>query len=171
MIFIAIGSNLPTEKFGSPFDNCREAVRRMPAYGIKPVQFSKCYQTEPVPKSDQPDYVNAVIAVETLLAPDELLRALRKIEQQFGRVRTEQNAARTLDLDIVSYNDEIVSSPPDLILPHPRMQDREFVLRPLADIAPNWVHPENGQSALGMLQKNPKDTGSYRIKPLAASLY
>ena len=98
-----------------------------------------------MPVSDQPWFVNGVARVETTLDPTALLSLLRRLEQEFGRQRSVRNAARTLDLDIIDYDGKVENTP-ELTLPHPRMQDRAFVLLPLAEIAPGWRHPALGKA-------------------------
>lgn len=118
--------------------------------GLRLNGLSRWYLTAPVPPSGQPDYVNAVasLLVEPghTIDPAELLSQLMGIEERCGRERSVPNAARTLDLDIIAVAD-LVRSTPDPILPHPRAHLRAFVLAPLADVAPNWVHPVLGRTA------------------------
>ncbi len=104
---------------------------------------SRWYSTAPIPPSGQPRYVNAVLRLITAEAPAALLRRLAAIEGTFGRVRTAPDAARTLDLDIIDM-EGLVRTAPDPILPHPRAHLRGFVLYPLRDVAPDWVHPVSG---------------------------
>jgi 2-amino-4-hydroxy-6-hydroxymethyldihydropteridine diphosphokinase len=104
---------------------------------------SRWYSTAPIPPSGQPRYINAVLRLVTTASPSALLGMLATIEGEFGRVRTEPDAARTLDLDIIDMGG-IVRRAPDPILPHPRAHVRGFVLYPLRDVAPNWVHPASG---------------------------
>ncbi len=93
-----------------------------------------------MPPSDQPWFVNAVLSVATELGANDLLSVLQAIERQFGRVRAEANAPRTLDLDILDYQGEVMNAA-SLVLPHPRLHERRFVLVPIAEIAPEWRHP------------------------------
>ena len=109
-----------------------------------------------MPASDQPWYVNAVAEVVTKLAPDRLLLVLHEVEQAFGRVRSVANAARTIDLDLLDFRGEIAPGGPGrATLPHPRLQDRAFVLRPLADLAPGWRHPATGRPIQALLAALP----------------
>jgi 2-amino-4-hydroxy-6-hydroxymethyldihydropteridine diphosphokinase len=112
----------------------------MEEQGIKILYRSSTWLTAPVPVSDQPWYHNEVVAVETDLSPFGLLEALQGIEAEFGRVRTVRNAPRLLDLDLIAYDDVILNKP-ELIVPHPRMHKRAFVLLPLREIAQHWEHP------------------------------
>ena len=144
MILIGLGANLPSA-VGGPQQTLEAALARIEAAGVHIVAHSRWYRTAPVPVSDQPWFVNGVARVETVLDPPALLRVLRGVEREFGRRRTVPNAARTLDLDIIDY-DNRVEDTPELILPHPRVQDRAFVLLPLAEVAPEWRHPTLGQT-------------------------
>ena len=138
---LALGSNLPS-RFGAPADNLREAIRRLGDLGeVKAV--SSFRTTQPVGYLDQPDFVNAAALLETPLGPLELLRELLALEHAMGRDRTAAAPAkgpRIIDLDLLLYAD-LVLADPELILPHPAMHQRRFVLEPLAEIAPGWVHP------------------------------
>jgi dihydropteroate synthase/2-amino-4-hydroxy-6-hydroxymethyldihydropteridine diphosphokinase len=149
MILIALGANLPSPQ-GAPPETLRRALAELAARGLAIVAKSHVYLTEPVPRSNQPWYANQVIAVETRLAPKALLTLLLEVEHQFGRDRGERNAARSLDLDILAYRDETLDSP-ELVLPHPRMHERAFVLAPLVEIAPDWRHPLLERSAAALL--------------------
>ena len=139
MILIALGANLPS-RFGPPLETLAAARRAMRARGLDIIAQSSTWLTAPVPVSDQPWYHNEVVAVRTALSPFSLLQTLQDIEEDFGRVRTVRNAPRVLDLDLIGYNRTILSKP-ELIVPHPRMHKRAFVLLPLREIAPDWVHP------------------------------
>lgn len=139
MILIALGSNLPG-RHGGPPQELRAAQIAMEQVGIKILKSSCIWKTAPVPTSDQPWYHNMVVQAETGLSAFTLLETLQNIEHSFGRVRTERNAPRIMDLDLIAYNDEIIDRP-ELIVPHPRMHERAFVLLPLREIAPKWIHP------------------------------
>ena len=107
------------------------------------VHTSSLYRTAPVGLKNQPDFINAVAALETGLAPEELLDALLDLEARFGRVRRDRNGPRTLDLDLLLYDDQFIDLP-RLTLPHPRLHLRAFVLQPLAEITPDLVIPGRG---------------------------
>ena len=139
MIYIALGANLPSQ-FGNPRETLKRAINEIAKYDIHVLYQSPVYLTAPVPISDQPWYHNAVIGVSTDTSPTELIKTLKNIEHDFGRINSERNAPRVIDLDIIAYHD-IVQPHDHLTIPHPRMHDRAFVLCPLRDIAPNWVHP------------------------------
>lgn len=118
--------------------------------GITLHKTSSRYQTAPV-GLPQPDYINSCALLETSFNPLELLEILLKIEAQFGRIRKERNGPRTLDLDILLFDDLILESP-TLQIPHPRMIERAFVLVPLAEIAPNWREPVSGKAIAQLVQ-------------------
>ena len=118
----------------------RNALAHLSANGVEVVKVSTFIETEPYGVTDQPGFVNAVCQVKTELAPLELLRLLLSIEQEMGRVRLRRWGERNIDLDLLLYGDACVVSE-ELTLPHPDMQNRDFVLLPLAEIAPEVVHP------------------------------
>lgn len=141
MIYIGLGSNLPSSA-GSPLSTVKTALKRLLHFGIEVRSVSHWYESEPVPVSDQPWFVNGVAEVETSLKPVAVLKVLLEVEQEFGRERGELNAARSLDLDLLDYDGMVLKE--GLILPHPRLHQRAFVLHPLKDVAPQWVHPVLG---------------------------
>ena len=157
MILIGVGSNLTSERFASPVDVCNAALKELERQGCVIRRRSRWYESAPVPVSDQPWFVNGVVAVETALEPAELLGLLHGIEAAFGRVRRARNEARVLDLDLLAYGDLVTAGPPGPALPHPRMHERAFVLLPLAEIAPGWRHPATGKSVSELLQALPRD--------------
>ena len=161
MILIALGANLPSAA-GGPQETLEAALARLEENGVHVAARSRWYRTAPVPVSDQPWFLNGVVRVETALDPPALLSLLRRIEQEFGRQRSVPNAARTLDLDIIDY-DGRVENTPDLTLPHPRMQDRAFVLLPLAEIAPRWRHPTLGKTVASLISGLPPEQKAERV--------
>ncbi len=141
MILVAVGANLPGRDSEPPVATCRRAVRAMRDMpDLRLIAVSRWYETAPVPPAAQPDYVNGVARLEGDTPPALLLARLQAIEADEGRRRGAPNAARTLDLDIVAMGD-LVRASPDPVLPHPRAHLRAFVLVPLAEVAPGWVHP------------------------------
>ena len=140
--FIALGSNLD-----APRDQVTGGMQEVGALPeTRLLKRSSLYRTAPVGFADQPDFINAVVMVETALSPRALLAELLRIERRHGRVREFLNAPRTLDLDVLLYGD-LVLHEPGLSLPHPRMHERAFVLLPLAEIAPDAVIPGKGRIA------------------------
>ena len=139
LAYVALGANL-----GNPEVTVKAAIAALG--GIREstrVAASSLYRTAPVGLKHQPDFINAVVALETKLAPLALLEELFAIESRFGRRRSVKNAPRTLDLDLLLHGDAVLATP-TLILPHPRMHQRAFVLAPLAEIAPLAVIPGHG---------------------------
>jgi 2-amino-4-hydroxy-6-hydroxymethyldihydropteridine diphosphokinase len=126
--FVALGSNL-----GERLANLQEAVERLgQTAGIRVLRTSRVYETDPV-GPPQPDYLNAVVMVETLLSARELLEACLSVERAMGRERGERWGPRTIDLDVLSYGQEDIDEP-GLVIPHPRMHERAFVLAPLLEL-------------------------------------
>lgn len=162
MILVGIGSNLAHAPAQSPRDTVDAALRALPAIGVRAVKRSGWYLSEPVPVSDQPWFVNGVVCVETGLAPIALLTALLRLERDFARVRGAPNAARTLDLDLLDYDARLCDGP-SLVLPHPRLHLRRFVLAPLCEIEPGWRHPRLGLSANELLERLPPDQIASRL--------
>jgi 2-amino-4-hydroxy-6-hydroxymethyldihydropteridine diphosphokinase len=149
--YIALGANLPSPA-GPPHQTLDAAIDRLSELGHLKAR-SSYYSTDPVGYEDQPTFLNAAIAIETLLDPQTLLDRLLEIERSFGRNRTNAipNGPRTLDLDILLYGDYVLSTQA-LQLPHPRMAQRSFVLLPMAEIAPKLIHPELRKSMTQLLQ-------------------
>ncbi len=143
---IGLGANLPGPDGASARLMCERALRDLALLpGLALRVRSRWYSTAPVPPSGQPRYVNAVARLEGPIEPADLLAALHAIEARAGRVRGTPNAARPLDLDIIDMAG-MVRDAPDPVLPHPRADQRLFVLLPLRDVAPWWVHPRLGAS-------------------------
>jgi len=139
VILIGLGANL-SGPYGSPEKALQACDPVFKARGFPIVSSSHIWMSAPVPLSDQPWYRNAVVRVETALSPEVLITALHSIEADFGRVRSARNASRVLDLDLLVY-DDVVLERDDLYVPHPRMHTRAFVLYPLQENAPDWIHP------------------------------
>jgi len=149
---IALGANL-----GDRAATLSEAIRRIGALG-RVVAVSSLYETEPVGYLDQPRFLNAALLLDTELEPEALLDGLQAIEQNLGRVRTFRNAPRTLDLDLLFYGDRVIETA-RLTVPHPRLQERAFVLVPLGEIAPDFVHPGIGTTVRALLDQLPDRSG------------
>ncbi|WP_293329659.1 2-amino-4-hydroxy-6-hydroxymethyldihydropteridine diphosphokinase [Microcoleus sp. CAWBG58] len=154
---IALGSNL-----GDSLATLKSAIATLnhtPGIAVK--SHSSWYQTAPV-GPPQPDYINACAILEVTLQPQQLLTTLLEIEKKFNRIRREKWGPRTLDLDLLLYDDLILETP-TLTLPHPRMTQRAFVLVPLVEIAPDWVHPVT-KSAIGQILKTADCSGVHKMK-------
>lgn len=157
MKIVALGANLPSS-YGTPAQTLYAALKAMAAKDIWPVQISRVWKTAPVPFVEgQPWYHNAVAAVETSKSAHDLLKTLLTIEGEFCRVRTVKNAPRLLDLDLIAYDDQIIGEEPDIIVPHPRMDSRAFVLLPMSDIVDEWAHPQTGQTLEDLIALIPDD--------------
>jgi 2-amino-4-hydroxy-6-hydroxymethyldihydropteridine diphosphokinase len=153
VILIALGSNLPSHA-GSSRETLRAALDELAQNGVVPLQVSAFYATPAWPDPNDPSYVNAVAQVDTTLAPDALMARLHAVERKFGRERGARNAPRTLDLDLLDYDGRIEGGPP--VLPHPRIEQRAFVLVPLADVAPSWIHPVSGRNVRALIEALPE---------------
>jgi len=159
-IFIALGSNM-----GDREENLLRAVAavgRLPDTRI--TALSPLYDTEPVGGISQNNYLNAVMRLTSSLSPQQLLKELLRIETAiFKRKRALTWGPRSIDLDILFYGSKVISNPPDLLLPHPRLHERRFVLAPLADIAPGFIHPVHGKSISALLADLPPGGNVTRI--------
>ena len=157
-IYIGLGGNLPHPQYGAPKVTLQAALAALRDRGIQVRRLSPWYRTAPVPASEQPWYFNAVAELATDLPADRLLAELHAVEEQFGRVRSVPNAPRIIDLDLLDFRGEIAAGGPGkATLPHPRMTGRGFVLRPLADLAPDWRHPVTGASVEALVAALPGD--------------
>jgi 2-amino-4-hydroxy-6-hydroxymethyldihydropteridine diphosphokinase len=150
MIVIGLGANVPS-KCGAPAATLRAALARLESLGLRILAVSSFYRTPAWPDPADPPFVNAVATVQTRLQPMELLTLLHQVETEYGRVRSTPNSPRTLDLDLIDHEGLVMRG--TLILPHPRMAQRSFVLVPLAQIAPGWRHPETGEGVAALLDR------------------
>ncbi len=171
---IALGGNLPLGEMSS-LDILQAAIREFTHLMGEACQTSRLFQTPCFPVGAGPDYINGVLTVETDRSGGEILKLLHQVEQEFSRQREQRWGMRTLDLDLIAYGEEIApdlegylawrdmplerqmaETPSELILPHPRLQDRAFVLVPLCDIWPEWRHPILGKTAAELCAELPK---------------
>jgi 2-amino-4-hydroxy-6-hydroxymethyldihydropteridine diphosphokinase len=149
IVYIGIGSNL-----GNREDNCLKAIESLEKNGLHISKRSSLYETEPWGVKEQPKFVNMAIEAETDLSPKDLLLLLKKIEKDMGRLPSMRWGPRIIDLDILLYDDLRINNT-DLQIPHPLMHERDFVLKPLAEIAPEKVHPILSRK-IGDLLRNSK---------------
>lgn len=181
-ILIALGANLPSAA-GGPAQTLRAALAALPAQGMQVAQVSRFYATPCFPAGAGPDYVNACAVLASDLAPQGVLAALHAVEASLGRTRQVRWGARSLDLDLLAVGEKILpdlagyaawrdlpartqrtATPDRLILPHPRLHERGFVLVPLADVAPDWCHPVSGLTVRDMLARLPAEARA-EVKP------
>lgn len=156
-IYVALGANLPHPVLGPPRAVLEQAVAALEARGLAVVRRSRWYRSRPVPPSGQPWYVNGVIEVAGSQTAPDLMTLLHAVEEDFGRVRSEPNAARVLDLDLLDFHGA-VSQPGDWpVLPHPRAAARAFVLLPLRELAPAWRDPASGRGIDSLIAGLPDD--------------
>ena len=155
MIFISLGANLDSRDHGSPVATLSAALDALGLHNCSVLRRSSWYSSAPVPASSQPWFVNAVAQLESNLAPESLLAHLQAIEDRFGRVRSTPNAPRTIDLDLLVYDDRVLQADPGPIVPHPRMHQRAFVLLPLRELAPDWADPRSGRSLQDLIDDLP----------------
>jgi 2-amino-4-hydroxy-6-hydroxymethyldihydropteridine diphosphokinase len=187
LVLIALGANLPF-RGAMPETTLSHALASLVANGLPPVAVSRFFRTPCFPAGAGPDYVNAAcsLRISADFSPLDLLAVLHRIENDFGRQRHLRWGMRTLDLDLIAFGDSVFPDPqtqahwrdlpaadqsrlaPDgLILPHPRLQDRPFVLIPLADVAPDWCHPLLGRTVAEMVEGlSPADRAG--IQPVSA---
>jgi 2-amino-4-hydroxy-6-hydroxymethyldihydropteridine diphosphokinase len=151
MILIGIGSNI-SGNWGTPRATVRKAIATLRKSACKVLSVSSIVETAPFGNTKQPNFINAVVRIATKLDPESLLQRLQQIEKDAGRKRGRKWGPRTLDLDILDYNGLIRSKNPPL-LPHPGLAQRQFVLGPIAEIAPRWRHPQSDMSAAHLLQR------------------
>lgn len=151
-IFIGIGGNLLPDGYSDLHSAFSAAVDSL-GQQVTLCACSPWYVTAPVPVSDQPDFLNAVLKIQTAVSPHELLDILLDTEARFGRVRSVRNAARKLDLDILAWGTQLINDD-RLSVPHPRLAERAFVLLPWRDIAPDWVHPVCGKTIADLAEQD-----------------
>ena len=139
MVYIGIGSNL-----GNRINNIEKAKYLLEFNGINILKFSSYYETLSWPDPKKPKFINIVIQSNTKKSPQNLLEIFKTIEKNLGRLTGLKNSPRTCDIDIISYKNKIITK--KIIIPHKRMSKRNFVLIPLFEIAPNWIHPKTNKS-------------------------
>ena len=180
---VAYGGNVET-RFGSPLQTMKMALQELEKLPGRITNQSPIYKTPAFPAGSGPDFANGVFSLESELSPEQLIAALHSVEMSFGRERLTRWGARTLDLDILACDDNILpnkdiwfewhdlpldqqmkTSPDQLVLPHPRLHERAFVLVPFADVAPNWYHPVLSKTVAEMRDDLPESLKN-EVKPL-----
>lgn len=161
-VFIALGTNL-----GKKIDNLHQALTRIKNFDFQKIHLSPVYETQPMYVRDQPSFLNMVIRAETRFSYSKLLRTIKNIEHNMGRKNTFRNGPRLIDLDIL-YLDDLLLNTIDLQIPHPRISERQFVLQPLFDIAPNWLDVRTKKTVAEMIGKiKQSDT----LKPITVTAW
>jgi 2-amino-4-hydroxy-6-hydroxymethyldihydropteridine diphosphokinase len=156
LVYLAVGTNL-----GDRRANLAEALAQLPPQ-VTVEAVSRLYETAPAYVTDQPPFFNIALKGRTSLVPADLLAYLKLLEKKLGRQKAKRYGPRTIDLDILFYDERVVDSP-DLQIPHPRLPERAFVLLPLADIAPDLVHPILQQTISALREALPPDNGILKI--------
>jgi len=156
LAYLSIGSNL-----GNREQNLKTAVQKLESIGTV-LCVSSLYETEPVEFTDQPMFLNSAVALETSASPARLIEQLIEIEKGMGRERIQRKGPRTIDLDILLFGDQILNTE-KLTIPHPAMQHRRFVLEPLAEIAPEVIHPVLKRTVRELLKQLPAEQSVHRI--------
>ena len=139
-IIIGIGGNIKSEEGVHPIRIAMRAISYFKDYSINITNQSSWYETEPIPKSDQPNFFNCIVLANTNLNELDVLKSLHEIEYKLGRKRRMINEARIIDLDLIDYSNKILINK-EIVIPHPRAHQRRFVMEPLAELDKNWVHP------------------------------
>lgn len=170
-IFVAVGSNLPLTPGRSPLESCERALQLLTGEPVDILARSRWYLSSPIPASDQPDFVNGVVRIATPLSPGDLLAALHAVEDRLGRTRKIRNEARIIDLDLIAYDELSLEPGPSgdgPVLPHPRLEQRAFVLLPLRDIAAGWRHPRSGRTLSDLIADLPAGQRCTALSPVPA---
>ena len=156
MIYLNIGSNLPSE-VGDRETNILKSINCLKNLKINLIKISSFYETPSYPNYSDPKFINLCVKLETNLNAIELLNEIKKIEIKLGRKRLNKNEPRTCDIDIIDFNGEIIKND-ELIVPHPRLHVRNFVIYPLKEIEPNWSHPISNKNIDSFFQELDKNS-------------
>jgi 2-amino-4-hydroxy-6-hydroxymethyldihydropteridine diphosphokinase len=157
VVYLGLGSNM-----GNRQDNLDKTLDFL-SQRLRVGKVSSVYDTEPVGNTNQPRFLNLVCQVYTMLAPKELLTLAKGIESKLGRVLGKSNAPRPIDIDILFYGDQVIETP-ELVIPHPRLAERAFVLVPLVEIAPDLQHPVIGKTVKELLQGITEKQGVFKFE-------
>ncbi len=155
MVYLGIGSNL-SSSFGDRFTNIKLAISFLNEKKINIIKQSSYYETFSYPDREKPKFINIVVAVKTILTPKDLMKTLLLIEEKIERKRIKKNDPRTCDIDIIDYNNKVLNlnlENIELKIPHQSISVRNFVLYPLMEICPNWIHPVS-KTPIDILIKN-----------------
>jgi len=166
MIILAIGSNLPS-KFGNRFKNIELVIKNLEEKDIEVINKSSFYETPSYPDKNNPKFINVVIEVKTKLSPVKLASNLILIEKIYGRTRNKKNDPRTIDIDIIDYKNEVINfmlNDLNFYAPHKELKNRNFVLYPLKEIKPNWIHPSTNEHINTLIDKLPQDVKKSILK-------
>ena len=151
-IIIGIGGNIKSNDGSHPVHVAMNAINYLQNYSIQVTGQSSWYESQPIPKSDQPNFFNCIVIANTLLNELDVLETLHKIEHKLGRRRKITNEPRVIDLDLIDYSNKILKNN-QITIPHPRAHKRRFVMEPLAELDPNWVHPTLKRDVRTILKK------------------
>ncbi len=151
-IIIGIGGNLKSNDGSHPVCVAMNAINCLQNYSIHVTEQSSWYESQPIPKSDQPNFFNCIVFANTLLNELDVLKSLHKIEYKLGRRRKLVNEPRVIDLDLIDYSNKILKNN-QIIIPHPRAHKRRFVMEPLSELDPNWIHPTLKRDVCTILKK------------------
>ncbi|OUX53062.1 MAG: 2-amino-4-hydroxy-6-hydroxymethyldihydropteridine diphosphokinase [Pelagibacteraceae bacterium TMED287] len=151
MILLGIGSNLES-KFGNRLSNIKKTIDFLKEEKIKIIQISDFYETPSYPDSELPKFINVVVQINFNQNPKELMSLILKVEKKMGRIRNYLNEPRTCDIDIIDFDGKVMNSK-NVTLPHPKSHERNFVLYPLYEICPNWIHPVNKEKIEILIKK------------------
>ncbi len=152
-LILAIGANIKNPQGLNPIETCESAISELTKFSIKILKISSWYLSEPIPKTNDPNYYNSVIQCSTYHDEKKVLKILKFIEKKLGRIKKKRNYSRCIDLDIIDFNKRVKKSL-ILTIPHPRMHERKFVLLPIHEINPVWLHPLLKKSVKHLLKKN-----------------
>jgi len=166
MIFLSIGSNL-SSKFGNRFDNINNAIKFLISNEVLPIKISNFFETPSYPNKKNPKFINVALEVKFNQSPTLLLKKITYVEKKMQRLRAKRNEPRTCDIDIIDFKKMKIDSA-KIILPHPRAHSRNFVLYPMYEICPNWIHPLNNKK-IDILIKNLTQTSRNEITRLGKS--